>query len=442
MIIAIDGPSGTGKSTVAQAVAKRLQFTFFDTGAMYRCFAWKIRAIDIDPLNESDVVNALPSFHFKMTTDENGQRAYFVDHKNVSEAIRTREMSTISSQIAAYADVRKEMVKLQRRFGRSCDAVFEGRDMGTVVFPDADLKIFLTAKPTVRAERRYQELLTKFPDIEKPLSVDQIMGELSERDQNDITRSVSPLKQAPDALLIDTSYCTIEEVVEKIIRLVPKAKSRFSSMKFPYWLVYTLARGFFKLFFRLKVYGEKHIRPGSGLLIANHTSFYDPPILSVSCTEEVHFLARESLFNIPLLGRLIKTLNTHPVSRESSDMNILRQMIRLLNEGNKLIIFPEGTRSKNGELHHFKPGFSFLAKKAKATVYPAYIEGAYQAWPSNKKFPKLFGKVTCVFGSPIEWEEFEHLARDEAEKQLTDRCTQAIHDLKKWFEKGAIGLPP
>lgn len=442
MIIAIDGPSGTGKSTVAQAVAKRLQFTFFDTGAMYRSFAWKIRESGIDPASETAVVAALPSFRFEMKTDASGERAYFVNDTDVTKDIRTREISTISSQVAAYADVRKAMVKLQRRFGRSCDAVFEGRDMGTVVFPDAEVKVFLTAKLTIRAERRYRELLSKFPDLAEPLTIDQIMGEIRERDQNDSTRSISPLREAPDAVLIDTSDCTIEEVVEKIVLLKPKVKSRFSKMKFPYWLVYSLARGFFKLFFDLRIYGEKHIRPGSGLLIANHTSFYDPPILSVSCTEEVHFLARDSLFHIPLLGRLIKTLNTHPVARESTDMNVLRQMIRLLNEGNKLIIFPEGTRSKNGTMKPFKAGFSFLAKKAKATVYPAYIDGAYRAWPSKKKFPRLFGKVTCVFGSAIEWEEFEELPRDEAEKRLTERCVKTIDDLKKWLEQGAQGIPP
>lgn len=440
MIIAIDGPSGTGKSTVAKLVAKQLGFTFFDTGAMYRCFAWKISQDGIDPTNQEEVASALASFHFEIKTEH--ERHYFVNHTEVTQQIRTREISMIASQVAAYAEVRNFMVKLQRRFGRSCDAVFEGRDMGTVVFPNADLKIFLTAKPTVRAERRYHEIISKFPDLAQPPTMDQILEELSLRDKNDTTRSLSPLKAAPDAIVIDTSDYTIEEVVEKIIRLKPKRKKRFSTMKFSYWLVYTLARGFFKLFYRLKIYGENHIHPGSGLLIANHTSFYDPPILSISCTEEVHFLARESLFKVPLLGRLIKTLNTHPVARESADMNALRQMIRLLSEGKKLIIFPEGTRSKTGKLHPFKPGFSFLAKKAKATVYPAYIAGAYEVWPVRKKIPRLFGKVSCVFGSPIAWEEFEDLPRDEAEKQLIERCTQAINDLQKWLEQGAQGQPP
>ncbi|HSX14030.1 MAG TPA: (d)CMP kinase [Chlamydiales bacterium] len=439
MIITIDGPSGTGKSTVAKQVAKKLGYTFFDTGAMYRCFAWKISHDEINPENQEEVVASLQKFHFEIQAKED--RRYFVNHKDVTEAIRTQEISMIASQIAVYPEVRNFMVKLQRRFGRSCHAVFEGRDMGTVVFPDADLKIFLTAKPTVRAERRYHELLSKFPEHAHP-TMHQIHEELSLRDKNDTTRSISPLKAADDAIMIDTSEDSVDEVVKKIIRLIPKTKSRFSTMKFPYWLVYTIARGFFKLFYRLEIYGEKHIRKGSGLFIANHTSFYDPPILSISCDEEVHFLARESLFEIPLLGRLIKTLNTHPVARESADMNALRQMIRLLSDGKKLIIFPEGTRSKTGKLHHFKAGFSFLAKKSKATVYPAYIAGAYEVWPVARKFPRLFGKVKCVFGSPIAWEEFEDLPKDEAEKRLIDRCMQAVENLKTWLENGAQGIPP
>lgn len=438
MIIAIDGPSGTGKSTVAQIVAKKLGFTFFDTGAMYRSFAWKISQDQIESSDHEKIVHALQSFHYEI----NDESHYFVNGTDVTDAIRCREIAMIASEIAVYPEVRHHMVKLQRKLGRSCDAVFEGRDMGTVVFPDAEVKIFLTAKPTVRAERRYRELLSKFPDQKNPLSIEQIQEEIVLRDENDATRSVSPLKAADDAILIDTTEATIAEVVEKIIGLKPKKKSRFSSMKFAYWLVYSLARGFFKLFYRLKIYGDQHIRPGSSLLIANHTSFYDPPILSISCNEEVHFLARESLFQVPLLGRLIRTLNTHPVARESADMNALRQMVRLLSQGKKLIIFPEGTRSKTGTLHHFKPGFSFLAKKTRATIYPAYIAGAYDVWPAKRKLPKLFGRVSCVYGSPVYWDEFEDLPKEKAEECLIQRCMQAIEDLKLWLESGAKGFPP
>ncbi len=203
-----------------------------------------------------------------------------------------------------------------------------------------------------------------------------------------------------------------------------------------------MAHLFFKIFFRIKIYGANHARPGAGLLIANHTSFYDPPVLSSSWSEEVHFLARESLFRIPLLGKLIRVLNTHPISRKATDLHVLRQMIHLLQEGKKLIIFPEGKRSADGQLHPFERGFAFLTQKAKCTIFPAYISGAYEAWPTSKKWPKLFGKMACVFGTPIEWEDFEDLPKDEVEQALSKRCAKSISDLKDWLEKGAVGDPP
>ena len=442
MIIAIDGPSGTGKSTVAKEVAKRLKFTFFDTGAMYRSFAWQVREKGIDPIDLEKVEAEILVFHFNLQTNEQGERSYFVGGKEVTKEIRSREISTLSSQIAAYQSVRNAMVKMQRNFGQSCDAVFEGRDMGTVVFPDADLKIFLTAKPSVRAERRYRELLAKFPDLSESINPKQILHEMIKRDESDTTREISPLKQAPDAILIDTSDSSIDEVVEKIIRLKPKGKKPIHSMKFMFLFVHSLARLFFKLFFRLKVYGERHVKPGAGLLIGNHTSFCDPPLLSVSCSEEVHFLAKESLFRVPLFGPFIRRLNAHPVSRSSTDMHILRQMIKFLSEDKKLIIFPEGRRSPNGQLQSFERGFLFLAQKAKCPIFPAYIDGTYEAWPIHKKFPRFFVKTTCVFGSPIVWKDFENLPKQEIEAALTKRCSEAILGLKDWLKQGAKGIPP
>lgn len=441
MIIAIDGPSGTGKSTVAKGVASRLGFTFFDTGAMYRSFAWKIRKDGVDPSNEEKVAVEISSFSFEIKTNEKGGRIYFVNGSDVTGEIRSPEISLIASQIAIYPAVRRAMVKMQRHFGSKCDAVFEGRDMGTVVFPDADLKIFLDAKPIVRADRRYQELVQKFPEQANTLKLETVLKEIEDRDKSDSNRCISPLKQAPDAIRIDTSNLSIEEVIEKIVQLIPK-KKKVSSMKLSFRLAHAIAHLFFRLFFRLKVYGAGRICSKGGLLIANHCSFYDPPILSVACPEEVHFLAKESLFRVPLLGWIIKILNAHPVSRSASDIHVLRQMVELLASGKKVIIFPEGRRALNGKLQPFERGFSFLAQKAKCTIFPAYIDGAFEAWPMGKKWPRLFGKITCVFGTPIEWEEFENFPKREAEQLLSEKCFQKISDLRSWLENGAQGDPP
>ncbi|PIS02653.1 MAG: hypothetical protein COT85_04250, partial [Chlamydiae bacterium CG10_big_fil_rev_8_21_14_0_10_42_34] len=306
MIITIDGPSGTGKSTVAKGVARRLRFTFFDTGAMYRSFAWLVLDQGLDPADEEKVVGVLDKFQYDIRSTRSGERRYFVCNTDVSEAIRSQPISMAASQVAIYPLVRKKMVQIQRSFGYAVDAVFEGRDMGTVVFPDADLKIFLTAKPQIRAERRYSELVHKFPDLS--MTQDEILKEIEKRDETDTTREVSPLKQAPDSILIDTSYLTAHQVIDKILRLKPK--KRFPKMKLSYKIVYSLARFFFKTCFRLRIYGLEHFRNGAAVIAANHASYYDPPVLSISCPEEVHFLAREGLFKIPILSRLIKMLNS------------------------------------------------------------------------------------------------------------------------------------
>ncbi|MDE3045116.1 MAG: (d)CMP kinase [Verrucomicrobiota bacterium] len=443
MIIAIDGPSGTGKSTVAKSVAKQLKFTFFDTGAMYRSFAWWVLKQQIDPHDEEKVKVALTGFEYQIETDPARERRYIVNGIDVSMAIRTQEISTAASIVAKYPDVRQTMVKIQRKYGALENTVFEGRDMGTVVFPQAEVKVFLTAKAEVRAERRYRELLIKFPDLTESLSFEQILKETEERDRNDMTRAISPLKKAPDAILIDTSYLTAQQVIDQIIAQVKlKQKKTSFSMGIFYGVVYWLARLYLKLFYRLKIYGLSHFRSGSAIIAANHASYLDPPVVSISCPEEVHFLAKESLFRVPVLGFLIRHLNSHPVSRDVGDATTFRLIINLLQKGKKIILFPEGNRTADGQLQPIERGLAFLTMKARCRIQPVYISGTFKVWPPGRPFPKFFGRIACVFGSPIEWEEFEGLEKREAEKQITERMKRALYNLKNWYDAGAKGFPP
>ncbi|HSX37237.1 MAG TPA: (d)CMP kinase [Chlamydiales bacterium] len=427
MIIVIDGPAGTGKSTVAKNVAKVLGFTFFDTGAMYRSLAWMIQQENIDSARPEVIARLLPRFAFEVQADASEEKRYFVCKTDVTQAIREPEISAIASRIAIYPEVRNAMVRIQRQLALGRNAVFEGRDMGTVVFPDADLKFFLTAKPEVRAQRRLLELKGRFPD--KDFQLDHILKEMQERDRNDSTRSIAPLKRAKDAHLIDTSEKTIDGVTEEILHFVPQ-KNRYARKKWLYAAVYWTARAFFKVCFGLKIYGLNHFRPGAGIIVANHASNYDPPVLSISCPEEVHFLAKESLFNIPLLGRIIRLLNAHPVSRSVTDASTFRSLIVLLQAGKKVILFPEGGRSQDGRMQPLQRGLAFLVQKGGCPIFPAYIRGTYEAWPIQRKFPKLFGKISVAFGPPIEWSEFEGLNKKEAEQKLNERTMQALNDLQ------------
>ncbi len=441
MIIAIDGPAGTGKSTVAKGVAKKLGFLYFDTGAMYRTAGFWLNKQGIDLDDAEAIAREIPKFSYEVKTGADGSKQYLVEGLDVTEMIRTPEISTIASKIAIYPEVRKALVKIQRAVAQSVDAVCEGRDMGTVVFPQAEVKIFLSASPELRAERRYKELLLKFPDSPDSFSYDQVLQDVKQRDHQDMTRSISPLKKAEDAILIDTSNLTAVQVIEKIAAIV-RSKQKRTPMRFTYKFVLSLAKLYLGLFFRMRVYGKKHFHPGSAIIAANHASNLDPPVVSAACPEEVHFLAKEGLFKSFFFGNLIRHLNAHPITRVGADSAMFKLIIGLLKSGHKVILFPEGSRTKDGQLQPIERGLPFLMMKARCPIQPVYVHGTWDAWPPGRKLPKLFGKITCVFGSPIEWEEFEDLEKRDAEQRIMERMASSLRALKEWLESGAQGDPP
>ncbi len=223
MIITIDGSVATGKSTIAKKVADALGYIFFDTGAMYRCATYGIIKQNI-PLDDPEKLQEfLDKFEFDMKI-RRGDKCYYVSEENVTNVIRGDEVTSKVSEIAAIPQVREKLVSIQRELAKGVNAVFEGRDMGTVVFPDADLKIFLTGRPEVRAERRMKELKEKFPETSDKLTLEKILEQINRRDHYDSTRKVSPLKQAEDAHIIDTSDLTPDEVVYKALECKDRQK--------------------------------------------------------------------------------------------------------------------------------------------------------------------------------------------------------------------------
>lgn len=227
MIITIDGPSGTGKSTVARKIAEKLGVTYFDTGALYRAFTWFLIAHHVNFQDKKTVGEFLKKFHFKIEEKTQGslkEKRYFVNEGDVTEVIRSRLVTSSVSEVSALKEVRTSLLHLQQDFAKKQNTVMEGRDLGTVVFPQADLKIFLTADPSVRAERRLKELLEKHPVDAKGLNREEMLKEITKRDEYDSTREVAPLKCPKDAVVIDTTQLSIEEVVNQIVDLFTQWK--------------------------------------------------------------------------------------------------------------------------------------------------------------------------------------------------------------------------
>ncbi len=206
MIIAIDGPSGAGKSTVARLLSRELGFEYIDTGAMYRALAYKAYINNIEV--KEDTIDEM----LETTEVDYSDNKIFLDKMNVESLIRSEEISIYASKISALKNVRTKMVELQRNIAKNKNVILDGRDIGTNVFPDADFKFFITASVETRADRRYEQLLAGGTAADR----DNVLEDIKKRDINDSTREFSPLKKADDAILIDTTYMEIIDVVRKI----------------------------------------------------------------------------------------------------------------------------------------------------------------------------------------------------------------------------------
>lgn len=221
LVIAMDGPAGVGKSTVGNLVAKALGFTFINTGEMYRALTWKALELKAD-LDDQELVTDLAkklTWEFKPVEEGGTALKTWIDGEVVTGQIREERVSVNSSRVAANPGVRRFLSKLQRELGEGGSIVMEGRDITTNVFPDADVKIYLDASPEERADRRYRQLKAAGQEADR----DKILAAILKRDLNDIKREINPLKQAEDALVVDSTKLTLHQVADKILRHIRKA---------------------------------------------------------------------------------------------------------------------------------------------------------------------------------------------------------------------------
>lgn len=198
-----------------------------------------------------------------------------------------------------------------------------------------------------------------------------------------------------------------------------------------------------KCLYRHKVYGEEHTASVQGALIAsNHSSFLDPPLVGISCSDSIHYLARDTLFHFAPFGWLLKQLNTHPVQRGRGNLGVLKMAIEQIRAGHKVVIFPEGKRSSDGLLQKGQLGIGMLVQRTRCLIIPVYTHGTFEIWNNKRTLPKLFGKTACVFGSPIEYVESDLMDKKEAQAEIVDQIMERIGVLRDWYLAGAKGSPP
>mgnify|MGYP003184110604 FL=1 len=212
--VAIDGPAGAGKSTIARRVAKELSFIYVDTGAMYRAMALYLLRKEVNKDDTEQIGNICQDAEISIEY-QNGEQIVLLNDENVNSYLRTEEVGNMASVSSAVPRVREKLLSLQRKLARDMSVVMDGRDIGTTILPDADVKIYLTASSLTRAKRRYLELQEKGTIC----NLDEIQKDIEERDQRDMNREISPLRQAEDAVLVDSSDLTIQQVVDRILQI-------------------------------------------------------------------------------------------------------------------------------------------------------------------------------------------------------------------------------
>jgi len=426
-VITIDGPAGAGKSTAARLLAERLGYTLVPTGAMYRALALSVIRAGI-PARDGEELRA----HLAPRVVVVRAGRVYLDGEDVSDAIRSREVAQVTSSITMLASVRTKVTPLQREMAEAGAVVLEGRDTGTVVCPDAEVKFYLTASLEARARRRQAELAA----AGTPAPLDAITAELRARDTQDETRELAPLRKAADAIEVDTSDLTVEQVVERLLEAIerrrggagpaisaPPVNRLYTVMKIP---VMALAH----TMFRLESSGRENV-PATGpvLLVSNHSSVLDPALIGSALARQLTFLAKAELFDLPLFGGLIRRVNARPIRREGADPSALRTAMRALEDGGALLIFPEGTRGDEGIIRSAKTGAGMLAVLSGAPVVPIYIQGSGRAWPRGRKLPRP-AKVTVTFGAALRFEAQRGADRKRQYEIASREMMEAITRLK------------
>jgi cytidylate kinase len=433
MIIAIDGPAGSGKSTIAREVAKRLGLRYVDTGAMYRAITLLALEAGLVPdrIPEAEALASQTKLRFEER--DNDLNRVFIGGREISDEIRGQAVSKAVSPVSADPGVRRVLTGWQRAEAAKGNVLLEGRDMGTVVVPDADLKVFLTASIPERARRR--QLQNREKGIEQ--SLDELVGDIAARDAYDSGREHAPLCKADDAVEIDTTEMTISEVIRAICNLAEERRPKpdkwtVSRMvkspldtrfyRFAFWSLPVMWR----LAFRMEIRGRENIPcRGPVVLACNHRSNLDPFFLGVAAPRQIHFMAKAELWKVKILGKLIEGLGSFLVARGAADREAIRNALYVVEQGAVLGMFPEGRRHSEDDVGKIKPGVILFALREGVVTVPVVMEGTDRVIRSKLlRFPR----VRVTFGRPIDMPP-KDLPKAERAEQAKERLAEALNSL-------------
>ena len=426
-IVAIDGPAGTGKGTVTKILSKKFKLVNIDTGATYRCVTLDMlnKGIKLEELDK--IKELLQNIKIEIRRENEEQKIYLND-EDVTEKIRSKEVTELVSQVSSIKEVRLSMVELQRKMAEGKDVIMEGRDIGTYVFPTADVKIYLDADLEERAQRRYKQNREKGINI----SYVDILENIKQRDENDKSKAIGALKVAHDAEVIDTTTMSINQVVREISNIIIKKKQDLKLQKKIYkvrrettWkkiirkIIKAILRTVYRIAFRVKITGNVP-QEGAYIICANHINYLDAAAIVLFNKRKVNFVAKEDLFTHEVLCWLGHLFDAIPIKRDMQDIEAMKRCLKVLKNEELLGIFPEGTRKgmeKNGKA---KNGAAFMAIRSGVKIIPTGIHGTF----------KPFSKVYINYGEPIDLSEYKN------QKDKLDEATEIVMSkIKELMEK-------
>ncbi len=426
-VVAIDGPAGTGKGTVTKILSKKFKLVNIDTGATYRCvtLAMLNKGIKLDELDKiKELLNNI-KIEIKI---EDGEQKIILNGEDVTKKIRDKEVTEQVSQVSSIKEVRLSMVELQRKMAEGKDVIMEGRDIGTYVFPSADVKIYLDADLEERAKRRFNQNKEKGINM----SYVDILNNIKTRDENDKKKEIGALKVAHDAEVIDTTTMSIKQVVREISGIIKKKKKDIKMQekiykarketgwkKFVRAVVKVVLRTAYRIAYRVKITGEMP-KEGAYIICSNHINYLDAAAIVLFNKRKVNFVAKEDLFTHGILFWLGHLFDAIPIKRDMQDIEAMKRCLKVLKNGELLGIFPEGTRKGMEKNMKAKNGAAYMAIKSGVKIIPTGIHGTF----------KPFSKVYINYGEPIDLSNYKN------QKDKLDEATDIVMTkIKEFTEK-------